>query len=247
MVETMFSDSNGMMLELFRSEVESHSESLTSGLLALEQSPAEIASLEQMMRAAHSIKGAARIVRVDAAADVAHAMEDCFVAAQQGSVAFLPGDIDVLLRGVDLLVRIAAATRETQPDWSSFQTDVQLIVDGMQGILNPPAIPAHDAVPTRGQQSTRTIVRCGPLLNATSAEQARRELVSAIAAGATLVELDLSETTDLDAIGLAFLAAAVPYTAANFCRIQCTPVSAEIAPILHLTGLAAALSGAPHS
>ena len=32
------------------------------------------------MRAAHSLKGAARIVGLDAAVRVAHAMEDCFVA-----------------------------------------------------------------------------------------------------------------------------------------------------------------------
>ena len=36
------------------------------------------------MRAAHSLKGAARIVGLDAAVRVAHAMEDCLVAAQKG-------------------------------------------------------------------------------------------------------------------------------------------------------------------
>ena len=37
------------------------------------------------MRAAHSLKGAARIVGLTVGVRVAHAMEDCFVAAQQGN------------------------------------------------------------------------------------------------------------------------------------------------------------------
>ena len=39
------------------------------------------------MRAAHSIKGAARSSASSQAVQVAHAMEDCFVAAQKGDVA----------------------------------------------------------------------------------------------------------------------------------------------------------------
>ena len=43
------------------------------------------------MRAAHSIKGAARVVGVDPAVSVAHVMEDCFVAAQKGSPHLVAG------------------------------------------------------------------------------------------------------------------------------------------------------------
>ena len=55
----MSNDPHDMMLELFRSEVESHSDMLTSSLLALEQEPSA-STLERMMRAAHSIAITAR-------------------------------------------------------------------------------------------------------------------------------------------------------------------------------------------
>ena len=55
------------------------------------------------MRAAHSLKGAARIVNLPAAVRVAHAMEDCFALAQQGKLALSQPEIDLLFRGVDLL------------------------------------------------------------------------------------------------------------------------------------------------
>ena len=41
---------------------------------------------EMLMRAAHSFKGAARIVNLQSAVRVAHAMEDCFALAQQGKL-----------------------------------------------------------------------------------------------------------------------------------------------------------------
>jgi two-component system, chemotaxis family, sensor histidine kinase and response regulator WspE len=95
------------MLELFSMEAESQGQVLTTGLLALERDPAAADQLEACMRAAHSLKGAARIVGLNAGVDLANVMEDCFVAAQRGEVTLRHKHIDLLLRGVDLLSRIA--------------------------------------------------------------------------------------------------------------------------------------------
>ena len=69
------------MLDLFRMEAETQAQVMTAGLLALERDSAAAEHLELCMRAAHSLKGAARIVGLDVGVSVAHAMEDCFVAA----------------------------------------------------------------------------------------------------------------------------------------------------------------------
>src|SRR2546422_7114995 len=90
------------MLELFRIEAETQAVLLTSGLLELERAPGKADQLETLMRATHSLKGAARIVDLQAAVRVAHAMEDCFVASQQGTLRLRQPEIDLLLRGVDL-------------------------------------------------------------------------------------------------------------------------------------------------
>src|SRR5690606_29063154 len=63
------------LIELFRMEAEGQLAVLTEGLLALERG--DTSQLEALMRAAHSLKGAARIVGLDTAVRVAHAMEDC--------------------------------------------------------------------------------------------------------------------------------------------------------------------------
>jgi len=95
------------MLELFRLEVNNQARILSDGLLALEQDAQDARQLEALMRAAHSIKGAARMVDVDAGVKLAHAMEDCFVAAQKGELVLRADQIDVLLKGVDQLIAIS--------------------------------------------------------------------------------------------------------------------------------------------
>ena len=95
------------MHDLFRLEAESQTAVLTSGLLALERDAADPRQLEELMRAAHSLKGAARIVGLDAAVRVAHHMEDCFVAAQEGKLTLGRAQTDRLLQGVDLLSQFA--------------------------------------------------------------------------------------------------------------------------------------------
>ncbi len=97
------------MVELFRLEVENQSVVFTENLLALEQNPTDASRLGALMRAAHSLKGAGRMVDLDAPVRVAHELEDVFVAAQEGSLVLRREHVDLLLRGVDLLLRIAQA------------------------------------------------------------------------------------------------------------------------------------------
>lgn len=107
------------MLDLFRQEAEAQVVLLNEGLLALEQDPRQPERLASLMRAAHSLKGAARIVGLDPAVKVAHAMEDCFVAAQKQQVVLEPDVADVLLRGVDALAQIARVPEAEMAAWQA--------------------------------------------------------------------------------------------------------------------------------
>lgn len=107
------------MLDMFRMETESQAKTLTSGLLALERDPGANDQAEACMRAAHSLKGAARIVGLSVGVSVAHAMEDCFVAVQRGRMKLGQSQADLLLRGVDLLGRIAATPEAEIARWET--------------------------------------------------------------------------------------------------------------------------------
>ncbi|WP_420475897.1 hybrid sensor histidine kinase/response regulator [Noviherbaspirillum sp. ST9] len=105
------------LLELFRSEAESQVQVLTEGLLALDRNAQDLAAIDPLMRAAHSLKGAARIVNLDDVERLAHAMEDCFVAAQKGKLRLSKQRIDRLLAGIDLISRISSLTETEAPAW----------------------------------------------------------------------------------------------------------------------------------
>jgi two-component system sensor histidine kinase and response regulator WspE len=107
------------LIDLFRAEAETQGQVLTSGLLALERDHALPDQLEACMRAAHSLKGAARIVGLMAGVRVAHAMEDLFVAAQEGRLALLRPEVDQLLEATDLLSRISQTTEADLGQWEA--------------------------------------------------------------------------------------------------------------------------------
>ena len=109
------------MLELFRVEAETQTATLTDGLLALERGEATPAQLESLMRAAHSLKGAALIINFATVVRVAHQMENAFVAAQLGHVQLNRPQIDTLLRGVDLLIQISKCSEAGLAAWEQEQ------------------------------------------------------------------------------------------------------------------------------
>ncbi len=119
------------LLELFSLEADAQTQVLSAGLLALERNPTQADQLEACMRAAHSLKGAARIVGVDAGVSVAHVMEDCLVSAQESRLYLQPEHIDALLQGTDLLMRIATPGNDVGP------ADIEAYVALMERLLAP--------------------------------------------------------------------------------------------------------------
>jgi two-component system sensor histidine kinase and response regulator WspE len=138
------------LLELFRMEAESHTATLSAGLVALEGASASPEVIEPLMRAAHSLKGAARIVGLDAAVRVAHAMEDGFVAAQKGQLVLQPEHVDILLRGVDILVQIAQLAEPELESWQAVHTsEIDALVAALTAVK-------EGRTTTRAGEATRT-------------------------------------------------------------------------------------------
>ena len=134
------------MLDLFRQETEAQTAILNESLLALEQDPGNTERLAAMMRAAHSLKGAARIVNLDPAVKVAHALEDCFVAAQKGEIVIQPEAVDGLLSGVDMLTQIARVPEAEAAAWRiEHQAEIDELADRLAAIRSGQTAPSAKA------------------------------------------------------------------------------------------------------
>ncbi|HEV2392087.1 MAG TPA: chemotaxis protein CheA [Verrucomicrobiae bacterium] len=128
------------MLDLFRAEAENQTAVLVSGLLELERTPDQTHSFEALMRAAHSLKGAARIVGLQAAETVAHALEDNFVAAQAHEILLTGPTMDLLLRGVDLLANLAKRAEADIPRWDiDHSADIHAFLEASSALRPKPA------------------------------------------------------------------------------------------------------------
>jgi two-component system sensor histidine kinase and response regulator WspE len=163
------------MMDLFRLEAQGQTQILTDGLLALERGAGSDATAESMMRAAHSIKGAASIVGLDVVVQLAHAMEDAFIATQNGKLELTPARIDVLLAGVDLMLQVSKLSEDDVASWMTQNEDrintLMASTSGLARIHGAPPLPSPVA----------------PMLVA-SADDEALELAAAMAAMAALEE-----------------------------------------------------------
>lgn len=109
------------LLELFRMEADEQIAVLRNRLLEVESGHSTAAGLEALMRASHSLKGAARIIGLDAIVHLTHAMEDRFVAAQAGH-ALDSADVDRMLRATDWLEKLQTANPKETEAWLAENT-----------------------------------------------------------------------------------------------------------------------------
>ncbi|MFM0384226.1 hybrid sensor histidine kinase/response regulator [Paraburkholderia dipogonis] len=141
------------LIDLFREEARTQARVLNDGLLTLDRAPRDAAALEACMRAAHSLKGAARIVGVQVGVELAHAMEDCFVAAQEGRALLDAAWIDELLRGVDIVARIGNDEDESARD--AVSACVASLQARMTGVVPHGTAMRRDAVPPAASAPAR--------------------------------------------------------------------------------------------
>ncbi len=111
------------LFEIFKVETEACVKTLTENLLDIENNPDDTTITESLMRAAHSIKGAAKIVGLDILVTLAHIMEDCFVAVQNNIIQLNKNSIDVMLQAVDFFPKILDIKEAEIPDWSEKNFD----------------------------------------------------------------------------------------------------------------------------
>ncbi len=153
------------MHELFRAEAENQSALLTSGLLELERGPANPAIFETLMRAAHSLKGAARIINLEPAVRLAHALEDCFVAAQARKVFVRERVMDLLLQAVDLLSELGRRSDGDLERWGAEQAEeIERLLRALKEVMTGAA--ASEGANPAKPSATRAIepgVTPGPL------------------------------------------------------------------------------------
>lgn len=108
--------------DLFVSESREHLSSFSDLIVQLEESPDDTASINELFRHAHSLKGMAATMGYEKIVLIAHLMEDKLGLIRSGKSELHPAFADLLLEGSDLLTELVSqieSGNETEIDTSS--------------------------------------------------------------------------------------------------------------------------------
>jgi two-component system chemotaxis sensor kinase CheA len=120
------------LISSFRDDLNEQVQVMTDGLLALEQGRVvgeeRQTTLEDVFRAAHSLKGAARAVGVTAVEQLAHALENVLAALQHDTIEPTPELFSACYQALDALQAVQAAYEagETTPPMEALKAIVGL-------------------------------------------------------------------------------------------------------------------------
>lgn len=192
------SDIQKELLVTFFAECEECLDQLETGLLSLESSPEDLGSVvNDVFRAAHSIKGGAGGFSFTEIGALAHAMESVLDDFRSGSSAPTQESLAVLLSSVDLL-RVALATRKAGDRVPADSVDQHcVLLEALRGAEPAPA-PSRPIVPAAPESNTfRVSFKPLPRLLETGNEPVRllRELVKL---GDAKVEVGTERLPSLD-------------------------------------------------
>ncbi len=93
-------------LEIFIDETKEHLQSLNENLLVLEKEPENGDTINEIFRAAHSLKGMAGTMGYKTMQELTHKWEDVFSEVRNGKMKVTPNLVDVLFKGLDKLETI---------------------------------------------------------------------------------------------------------------------------------------------
>ncbi|MBF0294728.1 MAG: response regulator [Magnetococcales bacterium] len=132
------------LLAVFRIELDEKLQSLTDLLLRLEKgppAPEREGILEEIFRAAHSIKGAARGVGLTEIADLSHRMESLFAALKKHPQHPATEAMDAALAALDCMRPVLSAFEAGEPlpeqRIAALNFRLTSLCDGMQGLSVP--------------------------------------------------------------------------------------------------------------
>lgn len=138
-------------LEIFLDETSEHLQNLNTQILALEQEPGNMDTINEIFRAAHSLKGMAGTMGYKRMQNLTHDMENVFSEVRNGNISVKAGMIDVLFQCLDALEEYTTNIRENADEGTNDNEPLikQLndILNGGEGEESGSAAPAEAAAP----------------------------------------------------------------------------------------------------
>ena len=120
-------------LEIFIEETKEHLQNLNQHLLVLEREPENEDTINEIFRAAHSLKGMAGTMGYKRMQRLTHDMENVFSEIRTGKMKATSSLVDILFKGLDALENYLS---NIQAESSEGEEDNEEIIDALNNFLN---------------------------------------------------------------------------------------------------------------
>jgi len=132
-------------LDIFLDESKEHLQNLSDQIMELEQNPENMDTINEIFRAAHSLKGMAGTMGYKRMQTLTHDMENVFSEVRNGTFKVQPGMIDILFKSLDALEEYVNNIQQTTEEGTN---DNQELIDALNSILkNNGEVVASDSAP----------------------------------------------------------------------------------------------------
>ncbi len=128
-------------LPMFLAECREHLQELNLAVVRLEESPEDRETLDEIFRAAHSLKGMSATMGFEGIARLTHQMEDVFELLRQRTSAIPAAVVDVVLECLDALGAAIDTIAESDPAHPSEQIEPDPLIERLKALVR-----AEDAV-----------------------------------------------------------------------------------------------------
>jgi len=145
-------------LDIFLDESKEHLQNLSDQIMDLEQNPENMDTINEIFRAAHSLKGMAGTMGYKRMQTLTHDMENVFSEVRNGTFKVRPGMIDILFKSLDALEEYVNNIQQTTEEGTN---DNQDLIDALNSILknNGEVILGESAASAKVEEATAPSVK----------------------------------------------------------------------------------------
>ncbi|MCM1495336.1 MAG: chemotaxis protein CheA [Bacteroides sp.] len=133
-------------LEIFIDETKEHLQSLNDQVLIMEQDPENIDTVNEIFRAAHSLKGMAGTMGFKRMQRLTHDLENVFSEIRNGKMSVTPDIVDIVFKCLDALESYLANIQESADEGTE---DNEEIINLLNDALNSSASDSEPAEPQK--------------------------------------------------------------------------------------------------
>lgn len=194
---------NEELLKDFFIEAEMQVDSLEQNILVLEKDPQDRDAIDEIFRAAHTLKGAAATVQMTQLSEFTHLVEDVLDSIRSNELTADEGVVDLLLNSIDVIKDMMTAQKNGEQyddDISGLQEELRALLSGQKAGANKAG---GKSAPAKAEAAPSAASSGVPEAKGELSEYDRLELEDAAEAGETVyqVKVDFNEDHPMNTIG----------------------------------------------